>query len=159
MLYNKFFQQLKKGRLGGHPIHSMLIHFPSALFPMVFVFDLLALLFRDQGLVYAAFYSLAFGILTSFAAAFFGVIDYARIPSKHVAWGKASLHGLLNIIWIMLFSILFGLRARSYPNIEFASVTGMVFCFVGVVGLIFSNYLGGELIFKHKLGFDEEDAS
>jgi len=149
---------LKQGKLFGHPIHSMLVHFPSALFPVSLVFDVLALLLHDVSLASAAFYMLAAGLVGGFASVIFGAIDYYRLPASHAAWNKASLHGLLNIIWICLFTVVLGLRMKQYPFFQIASPAELIFSTIGVLGLIFSNFLGGDLIFKHKLGFHEEES-
>lgn len=151
----EFFNQLKKARLFGHPIHAMMVHFPSALFPMSWLFDVGAMLFNSSCLSCAAFYSIAAGIVLGFVAAIFGSIDYVNLPSSHPAWNKASLHALLNITWLIIFSILFGLRLKSYPSIPFASLPELILSTIAVAGLIFSNFLGGDLVFRHKLGIKE----
>lgn len=155
-MISRLLSQFIRGRIAGHPIHSMLVHFPSALFPMSLLFDVLSLFLQDSCLCCAAFYCLAAGVIMAIIAACFGAIDYARVPAEHPAWNKASLHALLNITWIILFSIVFGLKLKHYPKIEFADTTQIIISTLSVAGLIFSNYLGGDLVFKHKLGFDEE---
>ena len=58
-----------RGRLFGHPVHPMLVHFPTALFTAGFLFSLAGYLFSDAGLVTAAFYSIGFGLVAGLAAA------------------------------------------------------------------------------------------
>lgn len=151
----EFLRQIKNARLFGHPIHAMLVHFPSALFPMSWLFDVGAIYFNSSCLSCAAFYSVAAGIVLGFVAAIFGSIDYVNLPPSHAAWNKASLHALLNVTWLIIFSILFGLRLKTYPSIAFASPPELILSTIAVAGLIFSNYLGGELVFRHKLGMKD----
>lgn len=154
-MLSRFFSQLLRARIAGHPVHSMLVHFPSALFPMMLIFDILAISLNDHCLACAAFYNLAAGIFFAILAACFGAIDYSRLPATHPAWNKASLHALLNVTWVILFAIVFGLKAKHYPTIELATPVEIIISIIAVIGLIFSNYLGGDLVFKHRLGFDE----
>jgi uncharacterized membrane protein len=152
-----FIEDIKKAKLFGHPIHSMLVHFPSALFPVSVAFDVLAFIFKDDGLAIAAFYTLAAGLIGGIAAAIFGAMDFYRIPSTHEAWGKAGRHACLSILWLCLFTILFGLRIKQYPQIQLATVTELMISIAGVIGLIYSNFLGADLIFYHRIGIHESN--
>ena len=152
-----FFRELLRARMFGHPIHAMLVHFPSALFPMSLMLDVLARLGGGSAFAAAAFYAMAGGLLGGVAAAVFGAMDYFRLPATHVAWKKASLHALLNFVWLMWFGTLFGLRLKPYPQIELATTLEIILCSAAVAGLFFSNFLGGELVFRHKLGVIEKD--
>lgn len=152
-----FFAQLLRARIAGHPLHSMLVHFPSALFPMSLIFDIISVVMQNQCLACAAFYCIGGGLLLGLAAACAGAIDYSHLPSTNPAWNKASLHALLNVLWIILFAIIFGLKSKSYPNIALASPIEIIISAIGVIGLIYSNYLGGDLVFRHQLGFDKQD--
>jgi uncharacterized membrane protein len=152
-----FFAELLRARIAGHPVHSMLVHFPSALFPMSLIFDILSVAMHSQCLACAAFYCIGGGLLLGFAAAIAGAIDYSHLPPSHPAWNKASLHALLNILWMILFAIVFGLKLKSYPNIVLASQIEIIISAISVIGLIYSNYLGGDLVFRHQLGFDKQD--
>lgn len=151
-----FFNQLKKGRLLGHPIHSMLVHFPSALFPITLVFDVIGIILSNTSFATAAVYTLVAGLMGAVVAAIFGMIDFYHLPSTHEAWGKAALHALLNIFWICLFTILLALRARQYPHFELATPAELMISIIGVVGIIFSNFLGGDLVFRHKIGIHKD---
>jgi len=154
---SRFFRQLLRARMFDHPIHAMLVHFPSALFPVSLALDVLTRLGGGSSFAVAAFYAMAGGLLGGVAAAVFGAMDYFRLPTTHVAWKKASLHAFLNFVWLMWFGALFGLRLKQYPQIELATTLEIILCGVAVAGLLFSNFLGGELVFRHKLGVIEED--
>jgi len=154
---SRFFRQLLRARMFDHPIHAMLVHFPSALFPMSLALDALARFGGGSSFAVAAFYAMAGGLLGGVAAAVFGAMDYFRLPATHVAWKKASLHAFLNFVWLMWFGVLFGLRLKQYPQIELATTLEIILSGVAVAGLLFSNFLGGELVFRHKLGVIEEE--
>ncbi len=154
---SRFFHQLLRARMFDHPIHAMLVHFPSALFPVSLALDVLARLGGGSAFAAAAFYAMAGGLLGGAAAVVFGAMDYFRLPATHAAWKKALLHALLNFVWLMWFGTLFGLRLKPYPLIESATTLEIILSGVAVAGLLFSNFLGGELVFRHKLGVIEDD--
>lgn len=157
MTMPSFFSQLLRARIAGHPVHSMLVHFPSALFPMSLIFDIISVVMQNQCLACAAFYCIGGGLLLGFAAACAGAIDYSHLPSTNPAWNKASLHALLNVLWMTLFAIVFGLKVKHFPNITLANPIEIIISVVSVIGLIYSNYLGGDLVFRYKLGFDQQE--
>ncbi len=152
-----FFRELMRARMFDHPIHAMLVHFPSALFPVSLALDVLARLGVGNSFAAAAFYAMAGGLLGGAVAAVFGAMDYFRLPATHAAWKKASLHALLNFVWLTWFGTLLGLRLKQYPQIELATTIEIILCGAADAGLFFSNFLGGELVFRHKLGVIEED--
>lgn len=145
-----------QGRLAGHPIHVMLIHFPSALFPVSVLLDWISFFAQGNCINYAAFYTLSIGIISAVAAALFGAIEYAKIPSSHAAWNTASLHAVLNVLWILLFAVIFGLKVKNYSHLGNVTIVELAIETLTVIGLILSNYLGGELVFKYKIGMKEE---
>lgn len=152
-----FIQDIKEAKLFGHPIHSILVHFPSALFPVSVLFDWLAVLLNNVPLANAAFFTLGAGLIGGLCAAVFGAMDYYRLPSNHKGWKKAGLHAVLNILWLILFTILFGLRINQYPHIEFATTAELIISLIAIIGLIFSNFLGGDLIFRYKIGVQKDN--
>lgn len=155
-MIKSFFNELLKGKLVGHPIHSMLIHFPSALYPTTLLFDWIVYFTKNNCLNVASIYTLVLSILISVMAAIFGSIDYIKVPSSSPAWNKASLHGLLNILWLFIFAILLALKFKYSENLIYPGLGILTIETLTVCGLIFSNYLGGELVFRHRLGINPE---
>lgn len=155
---SEFYHEFIRGRILRHPIHSMLVHFPAALIPTSVVFDIIAWFLKDKLFSSVAFYTLGIGLLGGVVAAIFGSIDYARLSPDHIAWKKASLHAFLNVTWLIVFGTIFGLKMTAYPSIEIATPLELSISFICVLGLIFSNYLGGELVYHHKVGtFNSEE--
>jgi uncharacterized membrane protein len=152
MMMSRFLKDLSRGKLFRHPIHIMLVHFPSALFPTSFLFAFLGFAIEDESLALVSFYTLLVGFMGGIFAAIFGAIDYLRLPSIHHTWKKASLHALLNIIWLFVFGILIAVKWWLFPLTLIAGpieISLFGFC---VLGMFYSNYLGGELVLRHKLG-------
>jgi len=153
------FRDLIRGRFLGHPIHAMLVHFPSALFPVSLALDVIGLVSSDSSFASAAFYTLAAGLAGGAAAALFGAIDYFKIPSSHPAWLKATFHGGLNVIWLFSFAALFGARLKGYPEARIASAGAIIVTAILVIGVVVANFLGGELVFRHGIGAIETDTA
>lgn len=147
-MLHDFFQ----GRFLGHPIHAMLVHFPSAFFPTTLLFDIASRLLNNSLYSLIAFYILGLGVVSGIIAACFGAIDYAQLPPEHKAWKKASIHAFLNVIWLIIFGTIFGINMMDYPHIQIVSIPQLLTITLSVVGLLISNYLGGELVFHHHVG-------
>ena len=143
-----------RARIGRHPIHPMIIPFPIALWIFSLVCDLV-FKFGWGGVAWsdAAFYSLAGGIIGALVAAVPGFIDYLGIidkPAKRVA----TFHLVLNLGLVVLFAFNLWLRTKTVPG-----ATGPIFLSViGVVLLGLSGWLGGELVFVHRVGVSSEVA-
>jgi uncharacterized membrane protein len=129
----------------------MLVHFPSALFPLSFIADLTALLLGDKIFFTFSFYMMAAGVVFGSAALIFGIIDLLNIPSDTKPFKVALTHGGLNFIWFSTFAMLGGTKLQNYPNVEFSIPEIFIKCVV-VAGLIFTNYLGGELVLRFGIG-------
>ncbi len=146
------FDDLAKGRFLGHPIHMMLVHFPAALFPFGFLADAASLFTGDASFGAAACYAYAAGVILGSAAAIFGAVDYFRLPTDRPAWTPATVHALLNLLWLSVFTFLCGLRITSYPHIGLPTLAGVLVSGIAVLGMIVSNHLGGELVIRHGVG-------
>ena len=78
-------------KLDYHSPHLILNHFPSALFPVEFVFAAIGFYQQEPTFNYAAFYTLSAGVLLGWVAALAGLYDLAKIPKeKQVAQRTAS---------------------------------------------------------------------
>jgi uncharacterized membrane protein len=142
-----------KAKLFGHPIHQMLIVFPLGLLATALFFDIIALfLNRHDGLFTASFYMIAAGIISGLVAAVFGLIDFLAIPSGTRAKRVGLLHGVGNVIVVVLFAASWFLR-RSAPT----DPTTMAIA-LGALGAglaMFTGWLGGELVDRLGVGVDE----
>lgn len=134
-------------RIGTHPIHPMLIAFPVSLYTLSFASDVWAGL-TDKYHYYG--YYLAVGAVISAAiAAIPGVIDLLTvIPSGTRARSTGWKHGLLNIVVLVLFLISIVTRGKPGGMTYLAYATAGI----GVVLLAVAGWLGGTLIYDHKVG-------
>ncbi|PYQ29399.1 MAG: hypothetical protein DMF56_10545 [Acidobacteria bacterium] len=141
-----------RAKLFGHPIHQMLIVFPLGLLATSLFFDVIGLTTDHPGLLQAAWYMIAAGVISGLVAAVFGLIDFLAIPSGTRAKRIGLLHGVGNVIVVALFAASWWLRRDhpanpgSLPVILSAVATGLG----GITG-----WLGGELVDRLGVGVDD----
>ena len=141
-----------KASIAGHPIHPMLIPFPLALWVTSFVVDILFYLLRHPTLLVVAKFMIAAGCLGAVAAAIPGIIDWLSIKDGD-AKKAANWHARLNIAALVVFAISLLLRMGSYSELVGRKLTiPFLLSLVGVILITISGWLGGELVFRYRMG-------
>jgi uncharacterized membrane protein len=145
----------------GHPIHVMLVVFPIGLYMFAFIFDVLYLATGSASWFTASFYNLAFGVVMTVPTALFGIFDYTLIRDPS-AQRTATKHMLINVAATLLFGGSLALRAvLGGPT---APITGVAYAFafvllaLGAVALTVGGWLGGDLVYRHRVGVGIEPA-
>jgi len=136
-------------QLLGHPIHPMLVPFPIAFFIGAFLADLAWLKTEDAFWATAACWLLAAGLVGAALAALAGLTDFigdGRIRSLGAAW--AHMLGNFTVVIIELVNLCLRLNdpAAALPS-PGAYLSGAAFLLLGATG-----WLGGELVFRHRVG-------
>ena len=138
-----------KASIMGHPIHPMLIPFPIGLWVFSLVADILYLLGYNPGWRWMAFWTLLAGCIGAVAAAIFGIIDWLTLKEREVK-KIADWHARLNVIALLVFAASWYLRTTGGSRWVSGSLTVPVALSVlGVILIIISGWLGGELVYKH----------
>jgi uncharacterized membrane protein len=135
-------------KIGGHPIHPMLIPFPIVCFIGALVTDVVFLNNHDPGWATASRYLLAVGLVFAALAAVAGLTDFMgddRIRSS----STALQHMLANVAAVVLELVNFFLRLNNNDSI---AKIGIYLSAIVVLILIFSGWKGGELVFRHGVG-------
>jgi uncharacterized membrane protein len=141
-------------KLLGHPLHAMLTDFPAALFTATVLFDVIGLISGDRQFATVSWWALSAGLLFGLAAALFGLIDWLGIRSGTRAKRIGMWHGLGNLVVVILFAASWWLRLGSagYAPSGVAVLLGIVAIGIALVTL----WLGGELVFRLRIGVDDE---
>jgi len=140
----------------GHPVHVMLIHFPSALFPMDLVCYFLYYYYGNASFAEASFYAMSGGVILGWTAAMFGALDLTGISAKNeVVMKKALIHGGINATVVIVYTVLAYTAYKKYPEMAQASLPMLFIKLFLVSFMIVGNYLGGSLILKHKVAVEE----
>jgi uncharacterized membrane protein len=142
-----------RAKLAGHAIHPMLITLPLGLLGTAVIFDIIRAFTNEADLAVASFYMLAAGIIGGLLAAVFGLWDWLAIPARTRAKGIGALHGVGNVVVVVLFAVSWLLR-RGQDDYQ---PTGVAF-WLGVVAVVLAlatAWLGGELVERLGVGVDE----
>jgi len=135
----------------GHPIHQQLIVFPMGLLGMAVIFDLISFWTRNSLWTETAFYMIDAGILTGLVSAVFGLIDWRAIPNNTRAKHVGMIHGVGNVVVVLLFAGSFYLR---WQDPTMVAALGYVCSFVGFAIALLTGWLGGELVDRLGVGVD-----
>jgi len=142
-------------KLAGHPLHTVLVHFPIAFLSAVPLLQAAGLLGWGWGWV-LAFFAQVIGLATALPAAATGLFDLAGLADRPAPVSLANRHML-----VMLGAVAFaggGLYLQGGPEAvrggtAFATL-GLSSC--GLALLIWGGWLGGELVFRHGVGQEKD---
>ena len=135
-------------RIGGHPIHPMLIPFPIVCFIGTFVADIIYTQSGDTGWASASYWLLGIGLATAALAATAGIIDYLG-DDRIRRLGDALKHMIANVAAVVIEVINLVLRI---DNRDFIDSTGVWLSGLVVLLLLYSGWKGGDLVYKHGIG-------
>jgi uncharacterized membrane protein len=136
-------------RIAKHPIHPMLVVVPLGLWIAALVFDIVAAVTGNDLWRIVAFWNIAGGIVGALVAAVPGFVDYRSLQGR--AGRIATWHMILNLGAVALFAINAYVRNRVGPE----SAWPLTLSVVGVVGVLVSGWLGGEMVYVEHIGVEE----
>jgi uncharacterized membrane protein len=139
-------------KLLGHPMHQMLIVIPLGLLATAVFFDLVAVGLRDGYWSEISYWMIAPGVVSGLVAAPFGLIDWLAIPAGTRAKRIGAVHGLGNVIVVMLFGLSWVMRSDAPRAPE---TMALALSFTGGALALFTGWLGGELVDRLGVGVDE----
>ncbi|MGI8497157.1 MAG: DUF2231 domain-containing protein [Gemmatimonadaceae bacterium] len=145
-------------RVGTHPIHPMLVPFPIALWSGALIFDLVAKFTHHYTLHTAAFYMSIAGCVAALAAAVPGLVDLLKsVPAGTAASRTGWRHGLINVAALLLMVVSAMSRTRGAGELT-GGMTRLAYLteIFAVVLITYSGWLGGSLIYDHKVGIEGE---
>lgn len=138
-----------KGKWLKHPLHPALVHIPTALWPMAWIFDLFSQFRADNVFVQLAFYAGSLGLIAALFAIPTGFADWTDIRREKPAWKLGLYHMGLNVVVSILWTINLWLRIGSFqtdtsvpPGLFWLSTTATAL-------LLLSGYLGGRMIYAY----------
>ena len=141
-----------KAKFLGHGIHPILIVFPLGLLATAVVFDIIYLIWGNPDMASVAYWMMAAGIVGGLLAAPFGTIDWIAIPANTRAKTIGLMHGLSNVVALLLFAGSWYMR-NDLPERPETLASILSFLGAGVAGL--GGWLGGELVERLGVGVHE----
>jgi len=136
-----------------HPLHVMLIHFPTALLPMDLFLSYLFYRSGNESFGSAGYYCLIGGVVLGLLSGIVGFMDLIGIKDK-TAMAAAFVHGGINLTAVLIFCVFAYKEWNLYPQIERPTITIMVVKLISVIFIFVGNYFGGKLIFKHHIAIE-----
>jgi len=142
--------------VGGHPIHPMLIPFPVAFLVGTLASDLVFWGTRNVFWAQASLWLVGAGIVMALVAALAGFTDFfgeERIRDLNAAW----YHMVGNLTAVVIAIVNFLLR---YVEGADAAILpwGIVLSFVTVGTLLFTGWMGWEMVYRHRVGIADSGA-
>src|SRR5438046_10096718 len=92
-----------------------------------------------------SYWMIASGIIGGLIAAVFGLIDWLGIPEGTRAKYIGLIHGLSNVVVVILFIVSWFMRR---PSPAAPGMTAMMLGWTGIVIALFASWLGGELVYR-----------
>jgi uncharacterized membrane protein len=129
----------------------MLIVFPLGLLTVSAIFDIIYVCTHNSHWADLSYWIIASGIIGGLIAAVFGIIDWFSIPEDTRAKYIGLIHGLSNLVVVILFIISWFMRR---PNPGIPGMAAMMLGWIGIVIALFASWLGGELVYRLNVGVD-----
>ncbi len=130
----------------GHPIHAVLTDVPIGAWTAGVLLDLMDTLSVNRGFRRAADFAHTVGLVGALSSAIFGIADWSYTMDRPKRVG--FVHGATNVLITGIFSS--SLLARSKGK----RTTGITLSTIGWSLLLFSGWLGGELVYRYGIGVD-----
>jgi uncharacterized membrane protein len=140
-------KEVLQGKPIRHPSHALFVHYPSALLPLAFMFDVASRLQADQTLTRVAFYNIAVGLVMAVGAVVTGLVDYLPMIGGSRKKKVATYHLLAQLPALTVFSISLALRAADF-DAERTGIAALLLAGIGALGIVVGNYFGGELVYR-----------
>ncbi len=149
-----------KAKIGGHPIHPMIVSFPIAFYTVGLVALIVYAATRDAFWYRAAMILWFTGAASAVVAGVFGAIDlFLGIPSRTRAYGIGAMHFGANVAAMCLFAgaafMMYGdwhARPPSSPLLRIDPP--LVLGFVGLALTLAAGALGYTLVQTEHVGVD-----
>lgn len=134
----------------GHPIHPMLVVFPIGFLVAALATDLAFWGTNDPFWARASTWLLGAGVVMGVLAAVAGLIDFITISRvRSLAAGWVHFLGNATAILLALWNLLY--RIGEDPGAGVMPF-GLILSAVVVAILLVTGWLGGELVFRHRIG-------
>jgi len=134
------------GKQIGHPLHPILTDVTIGGWTAGAFFDVVALLTRASWARKSANAMIGLGTLSAVPTALAGILDYSAIKQEAAGYGAA--HGVLNGVAFLCFSASIVARIRRNSGKAF------IFSMLGSTFATGAAWLGGDLVYRHRVGVD-----
>lgn len=136
-------------RIGGHPIHPMLVPIPIACFVGTLISDLMY--WRTASMQWANFsaWLVTIGVIVGWLAAIAGLIDFLAnraIRAQPPAWP----HFIGNLVVLILAT--FNMMIHSRDAYTSVVPSGLILSALSVALLLVTGWLGWSMVYRYRVG-------
>lgn len=139
----KLLQDLLNGSWLGHSLHAVLVDVVIGGATAALLLDVLRVLFSVEGLETATTWVLALAWLSAIGAILSGLTDYKDTAPNSAERDVAGLHGLVNIVATVAFTISLLQRLGDAHDGAFWTLL------LGYLVISVGGYIGGHVVFKY----------
>ena len=140
--------------IAGHPIHPMLVPFPIAFFVATLACDTMFLRTANPEWIGATMWLLGAGLAMAGLAALAGVTDL--LGDRRIArLGDTWLHAVGNVLIVSIEALNLYIRYQT-PTANLMPI-GALLSLLAVMGLLFTGWKGGKLVYRHRIGMRRDD--
>jgi nitrite reductase/ring-hydroxylating ferredoxin subunit/uncharacterized membrane protein len=139
----KLLQDFLNGSWLGHSLHAVLVDIVIGAATAALLLDLLRMFFGVEGLETAATWVLGLAWLSALGAILAGLTDYKDTAPSSAERDSAGLHGLINIVATVVFTVSLVQRLGSAHDGAFWSLL------IGYLVVSVGGYIGGHIVFKY----------
>jgi uncharacterized membrane protein len=136
-----------QGKPIGHPSHPMFVHFPIAFYLAVLVFDVMALIEPNAGLMQANIFLLFGALIATVILATTGLVDWAGMVKGSSKRRLATQHLLVQVLAALFFQFTLVLRLGN-RGVDQPETLWVVLEAIGYLIIIVGQYLGGVLVYE-----------
>jgi nitrite reductase/ring-hydroxylating ferredoxin subunit/uncharacterized membrane protein len=130
----------------GHPFHPVLTDISIGAWSLAAVLDVVGAGSSSEDVGRTADTLTAMGTVSALPTVLTGLADFSTIPNRAVAVG--TLHGLMNTAALVFYGL--SVRARRQGD----RGLGVTFAMLGLGTLTAGAWLGGDLVYSHRVGVD-----
>ncbi len=135
------------------PVHPIIDHFTIALFTISVIFEIVGRMLKRDGLIYAAYWSLAFATFSVIVSYVSGMLAEQGTYIYPIAKDIAELHEMLGLVTLIFIVGLFLWRLFIRDNL--ANKLRWLYITVSVIALaalFVTSYYGTLLVYEHGAG-------
>ncbi len=135
-----------------HPLHPALVHFPIASWSLASAADL-ASLYLGQPAWWLAGVLMTIGLATAIPAMAAGFMELMRLPEDSAAIKDVNRHMVMVMAAFSLYLVSLLMRVDSM-TLQAPGILAIALSLGGFVCLGIAGWLGGKLVYGHRLGAD-----
>lgn len=137
------------GKWLGHPLHPVFTDLAIGGWVLGGIFDALAVATRESTFKTTADHLITAGTIAAIPTAITGLTDFSTFPEW--AAKPATIHGAMNVVNVGLYALSIRDRRRGRRR------RGIALSTLAIGLSCVSAWLGGMLVYKHKVGVDHRD--